>query len=193
MSTWTSSLWPILVLAACVPLEGGLSGASRSAPILGGAMNIGVPRGYCVDPGASQTADDSAVVIVGRCSDAGDVAPAAITTTVGAAGSAAVLAAGTPALSEYFTSADGRAALSREGDGDAVSIQEVLAGDNVILLHLTDRAVGEYWRAVMGVQGRLVTLAVTAPEGQPLTADQGRALLDQAISAMRAANPATAA
>lgn len=193
MSTWTSSLALILLLAACVPIGGGLSGASRSAPILDGAMNVGVPRGYCVDPAASQTTDDNAVMIVGRCSDAGDVPPAAITATVGAAGSAAVLAAGAPALSQYFASDEGRAALSREGDSAAVSIQEVLSGDNVILLHLTDRAVGEYWRAVMGVRGRLVTLAVTAPEGQPLTADQGRALLDQAISAMRAANPATAA
>ena len=190
MFIWISRVSAALVLSGCVAGGAGFSGASRSAPILGGTMVLGVPRGYCVDQAASQSGDDSAVMIIGRCSDAGDVAPAAITATVGEAGSAAVMQAGMPALAAYFSSDEGRAALSREGLAEAVAVHDIRAADSVLILHLTDRAVGEYWRAVMGLRGRLVTLAVTPPDGQPLTAEDGKRLLDQAIAAMQAANPA---
>lgn len=185
MFTWISRLGLILLLAGCV-----MESASRATPILGGSVNLGVPKGYCVDAAASQVAEDSAVMIIGRCSDAAGVVPAAITATVGEAGSAAVLAAGVPALSGYFTSSEGRAALSREGVAEAVVVQEIRASGGVLILHLTDRALGDYWRAVMGVRGRLVTLAVTPPEGQPLTAAGGKTLLDKAVLAMQSANPA---
>ncbi len=190
MSTWISNLGLILLLGGCVAGEIGLSGSSRATPILGGQVNLGVPRGYCMDPVASQVAEDSAVMIIGRCSDAGDEVPAAITATVGEAGSAAVLAAGVPALAAYFASDEGRAALSREGVAEAVVVQEIRSSDGVLSLHLTDRALGDYWRAVMAARGRLVTLAVTAPEGQPLSSDQGKALLDNAVKAMQSANTA---
>lgn len=190
MSTWISNLGLILLLGGCVAGEIGFSGSSRATPILGGQVNLGVPRGYCMDPAASQVAEDSAVMIIGRCSDAGAEAPAAITATVGEAGSAAVLAAGVPALSAYFASDEGRAALSREGVAEAVVVQEIRSSDGVLSLHLTDRALGDYWRAVMAARGRLVTLAVTSPDGQPLSSDQGKALLDTAVQAMQSANAA---
>lgn len=190
MSTWTSKLGPILCLCGCVAGDIGISAAPRATPILGGAVNLGVPRGYCVDGAASQVAQDSAVMIVGRCSDAAGVVPAAITATVGEAGSAAVLAAGAPALAGYFQSDDGRAALSREGVAEAVVVRKVLSSEGVLILHLTDRVLGDYWRAVMAARGRLVTLAVTPPDGQPLSPDQGKALLDKAVLAMQAANRA---
>jgi hypothetical protein len=188
MSTWTSKLPLILLLAGCV--QGGAPGASRPVAILGGEVKVAGPRGYCVDTKASQSGADSAVMIIGRCSDASDVPPAAITATVGEAGSAAVMAAGPDPLAQYFASTEGRAALSRDGRADAVVVQDIQSVDGVIILHLTDSAIGEYWRAVMGVQGRLVTLAVTPPEGQPLTVAEGKLLLDRAIAALRAANPA---
>ncbi len=187
MSIWISRFGLILGLAGCV-----LAGAPRATPILGGAVNLGVPNGYCIDAAASQVTGDAAVMIIGRCSDAGGVAPAVITATVGETGSAAVLAAGVPALSGYFMSPEGRAALSRDGVADAVVVHEIRASEGVMILHLTDRALGDYWRAVMGVRGRLVTLAVTPPEGQPLTAATAKALLDKAVLAMQAANPAAA-
>jgi hypothetical protein len=190
MSIWINSLGLILLLGGCVAGEGGISTSSRATPILAGSVNLGVPPGYCVDPRASQVTEDSAVMIIGRCSDAAGVVPAAITATVGEAGSAAVLAAGVPALSAYFASAEGRSALSREGVAEAVAIQEIRASDGVLILHLTDRAMGDYWRAVMAARGRLVTLAVTPPDGQPLSPDQGKALLDKAVRAMQSANAA---
>lgn len=183
MSIWISRAGLCLLLAGCVT-----ESASRATPILGGQVNMGVPRGYCIDAAASQVAADSAVMLIGRCSDATDVAPAAITATVGEAGSAAVLSSGVEALSGYFKSTEGRAALSRDGVADGVAVKEIRSAQGVLFLHLADRAVGDYWRAVMGANGRLVTLAVTAPERQPLTGDQAKALLDRAVSAMQAAN-----
>lgn len=193
MSTWISKLALVLALGGCVAGGAGLQDTARPVPILDGSIIMAVPGGYCIDPAASQTGDDTAVMIVGRCSDAGEVPPAAITATVGAAGSAAVLAAGTEALAQFFASTEGRAALSRDGDAEAVTVKDIRTAEGTIILHLTDAAVGEYWRAVLGVRGRLVTLAVMPPEGQPLTVAQGRLLLDQAIGAVRAANPDAAA
>ena len=192
MFTWISRACPhglvlILSLVACVPLEGVVSGA-RSASIMNGEIMVPAPAGYCVDRAASQATESAAVIIMGRCSDKAGVPPAAISATVGAAGSATVLAAGTNALADYFRSSAGRAALSRNGQANAVTVQEIGTVNGAVVLHLTDRALGQYWRAVFGLRGRLVTLAVTAPDGQPLSAAEGRALLLRAISQMRSAN-----
>lgn len=192
MSTWISKSSPlgfgvILSLSACVAMESGPPGA-RSATIMNGEIRVPAPSGYCVDRAASQTTEMAAVIIMGRCSDTASVPPAAITATIGAAGSAAVLTAGTQALADYFATADGRAALSRSGQASAVTVHEIGSADGAVVLHLTDRAVGEYWRAVLGLRGRLVTLAVTPPDGQPLSVAEGRALLLRAISGLRAAN-----
>ncbi len=192
MSTWTNSTALALLLAACVPIDGGSSGV-QSASILDGAMTVTAPRGYCIDRAASQVTAEAAVMIIGRCSDTGSVPPAAITATIGGAGSGSVMAAGTELVAAFFTSAEGRATLSRDGQADAVTVQEVATAEGAVLLHLTDAAVGEYWRAVFGLRGRLVTLAVTPPEGQPLSVAQGKALLLRAIATLRAANPVGAA
>ncbi len=193
MSTWINKASAALLgigilLSACVPIAGGMSG-TRSAGILNGGMTVAAPNGYCIDRAASQTMADAAVILIGRCSNSADVPPAAIAVTVGAAGSAGVLAAGPAEMASYFRSAEGRAALSRQGRADAVTVLDVSSAGGAIVLHLTDTAVGDYWRAVLGVRGRLVTLAVSAPEGQPLGAAEGRSLLLRAISSMRAANP----
>ncbi|NJM81866.1 MAG: cation transport ATPase, partial [Tabrizicola sp.] len=130
------------------------------------------------------------MMIIGRCSDTVNSPPAVITATVGTAGSAAILASAPGQLAAFFASPEGRATLSRTGDADEVTMLEILASDDALVLHLTDRAVGEYWRAVLGLRGRLVTLAVTPPAGLPLSPAEGRRLLDRSISAMRAANAA---
>jgi hypothetical protein len=188
MSTWISKLALCCLLAGCIPVVDRAAPA-RPASILGGEMIIAAPRGYCVNDAASQQAEDSAVVIMGRCSDAGKVPPAVITATVGTAGSAAVLASGPEQLTQYFASPEGLAALSRTGDPAAVQVTEILSVDDAILLNLTDSAIGDYWRAVLGLRGRVVTLAVTPPSGLPLKSAEGRRLLDRTIAAIRSANP----
>jgi hypothetical protein len=45
--------------------------------------------------------------------------------------------------------------------------------EGALMLRVADRSVGEYWRAVLGLKGRLVTISVTAPDPET-----GRRLLE---------------
>lgn len=173
-------------LAACQMTAAPLSRAP--APLLGGAVEVAGPRGYCVDPASTREQGDTAVVLMGRCRFALAVAPALLTMSVGPAASAGVLGAGGQALTAYFTSPEGRAALSRDGRAEDVQVIEALSSGDAYLLHLQDRAVGDYWRAVVGLNGRLVTISANGAQNAPLPPATGRALLNATLTALRRAN-----
>ena len=175
-----------LTLASC-QLGSGFT-SSRAAPVLGGALQIGVPPGYCIDGKASREAKDSAVILMGRCSDAMKATPALITVSIGRGGSAGVMTAGGPALAAFFSSNQGRATLSRTGRASDVRVIAALGVGDAFLLHLDDRSAGEYWRAVIGVKSRLITLSATGTEAVPLDPALGRIVLEQALQALRKAN-----
>lgn len=179
-----------LALASCQVGSGFTS--SRAAPVLGGALQIGVPPGYCIDGKASRESRDSAVILMGRCSDAMTATPALITVSIGQGGSAGVMTAGGPALAAFFNSGQGRATLSRSGRASDVKVIAALGSGDAFLLHLQDRNVGEYWRAVIGVKGRLVTLSATGTDEVRLDPVEGRKVLEKALGALRAANKAPA-
>jgi hypothetical protein len=176
----------LVALAGCVPTGGGI----RSVALLDGAMVAAAPAGYCIAPGAGRRGADSAVVLMGRCSAGSEAEPAVLTLSVGAAGSAGAMTAGGEALVAYFRSAEGRAALSRDGRAGDVRVIEAVGLGDAFLLHVEDRAVGDYWRALAGVRGRLVTVSASGPEGQALPAGKGRALVEAAIAALKRANAA---
>lgn len=215
MSTWTSRgraaallLAAGLVLAACVlpaPPAGtdaagkdaagtGAAPGPRSLALQGGSFTAAAPQGYCIEPGASHDEGDSAVVLMGRCSGASSAAPALIALSIGAPGSSAVLQSGAQALSDYFLSPAGRAALARDGRASSVTIRKTAIADGVLILRVEDRSIGPYWRAVLGLKTRLVTLSVSAPEagsapeGPALDEATGRRILDRAVAALRRAN-----
>lgn len=173
-------------LASC-QLGSGFS-SSRAAPVLGGALQVGVPPGYCIDGKASRESRDTAVILMGRCSDAMTATPALITVSIGQGGSAGVMTAGGAALATFFTSAQGRATLSRSGRAGDVKVIEALGSGDAFLLHLQDRNVGDYWRAVIGVKARLVTLSATGTDEVRLAPAEGRKILEIALAALRAAN-----
>lgn len=179
-----------LTLASCQVGSGFTS--SRAAPVLGGALQIGVPPGYCIDGKASRESRDTAVILMGRCSDAMKATPALITVSIGPGGSAGVMTAGGPALAAFFASKQGRATLSRSGRAGDVKIIAALGAGDAFLLHLQDRNVGEYWRAVIGVKARLVTLSATGTDEIRLDPAEGRKILEKALDALRAANKAPA-
>lgn len=176
----------VLTLASC-QVGGGMT-SSRAAPVLGGALQIGVPAGYCIDGKASRESRDSAVFLMGRCSDAMKATPALITVSIGQGGSAGVMTAGGPALAAFFASNQGRAMLSRSGRAGDVKIIAALGSGDAFLLHLQDRNVGEYWRAVIGVKGRLVTVSATGTDDIRLDPAEGRKIVEQTLDALRAAN-----
>lgn len=171
----------LVLLAGCV--APGTSGGGKMA-LFGGEIAVVTPAGYCVDTGASGAQDGSAVVLMGRCSGETAAAPALITMSLGGPGSSAVLKTGAKALSDYFLSPAGRAALARDGKARSVRVIQTSVAEGALMLRVADRSVGEYWRAVLGLKGRLVTISVTAPDPET-----GRRLLEATMAAMRRANP----
>ncbi|MDB5660733.1 MAG: hypothetical protein JWS10_3348 [Cypionkella sp.] len=179
-------LLALMTLASCQVGSGFTS--SRAAPVLNGALQIGVPPGYCIDRKASGESRDTAVVLMGRCTDAMKATPALITASIGQSGSAGVMTAGGPALATFFRSNQGRAMLARSGRASDVRVIAALGSGDAFLLHLQDRNAGEYWRAVIGIKSRLVTLSATGTEAVRLDPNQGRKVLEDALAALRSAN-----
>ncbi len=189
MSTWISKLaFPaaLLALAACVA-PGGFT-STRSAPVLGGALNVGVPAGYCIDRRASRESGDTAVILMGRCADNLSAAPAVITVSVGQSASGGVMTAGGPTLAAFFRSDQGRATLSRDGRAGDVQVVQAVGVGEALLLHIRDRRQGDYWRAVVGIGGRLVTLSATGSDSSPLPPAEGRKLIDLSLAVLQKAN-----
>lgn len=182
------ALCAALTLSACDAVNP-LSGP-KQVSVLGGSLQVGAPNGYCISPAASQQAANTAVVLIGRCTAEGRVQAALVTVTIGRPASAGVMLAGTQALAAYFASPAGRKALSRDGRLNDVGVIQTVSTENAVLLHVLDRVAGDYWRAVTGLNGRLVTVSANATERAPLTAAQGRKLVEDTLFALHQANPA---
>lgn len=194
MFTWTSKAFGlalILLVAGCQMEPGGFVPASqtRAISVLGGAIKVAAPAGYCVDKQSARQQADGAVVLIGRCSGGSNLAPAVISVTIGVAGSAGVVADGGAAMAAFFQTTSGRAALSRTGRPEAVQIVQVANSNGAFTLRIVEAGVGDYWRAIVGISGRLVTLSVQGPVASTLDPTSGRRLLDASILAIRKANP----
>ena len=63
-----------------------------------------------------------------------------------------------------------------------------LGSGDALLLRLKDRQVGEYWRAVVGIKGRLVTISATGTDQVPLAPQDGRDVVDSVLNALRSSN-----
>ena len=182
MCTWISRAAFSLLLAGCVAP----AGTPKAAPVLGGAVQVGVPAGYCIDRTAGREDGDTAIIVMGKCREDAAAVPAVLTTAIGPAASAGALAGGGQALASYFTSDAGRAALSRTGRADDVTVLVAKGVADAFVLRIRDRDAGDYWRGVAPVAGRLVTITVDAPGAD---AAAGEAILTQSLTAMRRANP----
>lgn len=173
-------------LAACV--AGGGLGGSSVQPVLQGAMRMAAPAGYCLDPASLRDADDRAVALMGRCSAQSAASPAVLSLSIGPAASAGVMAAGGAELAGFFTSAEGRARLAPSGRAGDIRVIEALSSGDAFLMRVEERGGPSYWRAVLGLRGRLVTLSAQGIPGAALAPAEGRALIDRALAAMRRAN-----
>ncbi|NGM43959.1 hypothetical protein G5B31_00260 [Rhodobacter sp. SGA-6-6] len=189
MAIWIGRAFPVLfLLAACVAPGGG---GAAVTPVLGGALTVAVPAGYCIDPRASHDDGRSALVIAGRCAADRPVPAAVLTVSVGGEGSSAILKAGARALTDWARSPAGRAALARDGKAGSVAVRETLVWDGAFLIRLEDRATGPYWRAAIGLKGRLVMVSVSPPAQGGLPLEEGREILERAITGIKRANAAS--
>lgn len=190
MFTWISKA--LAVGAVCAALTACVmdTGSGGSATILGGAVTIGTPTGYCIDRSAGTNSRDSAVVLMGKCSEAGTAPPALITVSVGTIDSAGVLNAGGPALAAFFTSSQGRAMLSRSGRAADVRVAGIVKSERAYLIHLIDRRAGDHWRAVTAASGRLVTISAVGAGNPVLAPADSRRLVEATLRALQTANAA---
>ena len=181
-----ASLALFLTLAGCVAGGGVQIGTGPDA------FRIAAPAGYCLAEGAVARARGSDFAAFIPCAPGG-TATGVLSATVGVAGSAQPV--DPQAMAGFFTSPPGRRALSRARDAASVTVHQVLSADGAILVRMTDRArppaaigPGESWRAVMAVDGRLVTLSASPARGTTLPRDAGRRLIGGFVAAMRLAN-----
>jgi hypothetical protein len=175
-----------LILGACVAPGGVQIGQGPDA------FRIAAPPGFCLAEGAVARQRGSDFAAFAPCTP-GSAAMAVLSATVGAPGSAQPIEART--MAAFVSSPAGRSALSRARNAQSVTVHEVLAVDDAILIRLTDRArppaaiaPGESWRAITSVDGRLLTLSASPGQGSTLSRDAGRALIGRFVTAMRAAN-----
>ena len=81
-----------------------------------------------------------------------------------------------------------RATLAASGRARDVKVVEALSVDEAFLMRLQETDQPSYWRAVMGLRGRLVTVSVQGSPAEPLAVEDGRILIDKSIAAMRQVN-----
>ncbi len=198
MSIWISKPAVLLLvamgLAACQPSAGlpGLSSLNMlAAPqgtvdVLEGAVRIAGPKGYCPDSDILHSAEDSAVVLLGRCFADSKAQPALVTVTVGQAGTGLVTDGAE--LAAFFSSDTGRSSLSQRGRASDITILSALSSGGVFLMQVQDRMSPPYWRAMTALAGRMVSVRATGPE---LTPPEGRDLVEATLKALRRANGKT--
>lgn len=164
-----------------------MSSSSESA-VLQGAVKIAAPAGYCLDQSSQREKNDSLTSLMGPCSARTATKPALIALSIGQAGSGLAMVAGGAEMAAYFTSEEGRATLSPRGKAVQVQVVEALSVKDVFLMHVQEREGPSYWRAILGLKGRLVSISVKGAPHEPLAPDDGRAILNRAVAAMRRAN-----
>lgn len=170
---------------------------TRAAPervsVADDSVVVAGPPGYCVDRTAMRETAQGAFVLLGSCASlSGDAqrpaprVPGVLTVSVsGQPGDGAALDAPFPRLDSFLRSERGRRALSRGGDPSTVEILEIRQVPDALLIHARDSAASEiagiedeYWRALLDVNGRMVTVSVTGFEARPMSPDAGRATLE---------------
>lgn len=182
------------LLTACQLSMPSLPGTGlRQLQILDKTVTIAAPRGYCIDPKTSVDRGDAVVVLIGRCARGGQVAAALLTMTIGAPGSAGVLAEGPDVLAKFFTSTAGRRLLARDGIAAHVIVTSARIGDGSLFLQLQDLQAGDYWRSISAIRGRLVTISASGTIGAPLTEEQGFKLVLETVQLLAKKNPDAAA
>ena len=177
--------------------------ALESVAVAGSSVIVAGPPGYCVDRSATRETAQGAFVLLGSCASlSGDATrpaprvPGLLTVSVsGVPGDGAVLAAPFARLDAFLRSGPGRRALSRSSDPSTVEIIDIHRSDGALIIHARDSGVSEivgiedeFWRALLDVNGRIVTLSVTGFEARPMPPDAGRATIEALADRILSAN-----
>lgn len=174
-----------------------------SAPkaIRADGVTIAGPKGFCIDPGATQAQDNVRFALLGSCASLANSAThgaprrnAVLSASVGPTGGMSVTR-NADALVGLLSGPDG-AALLADQQGSSVSVSDVSADEGVVIVRASDPSLtsgrnlqSDYWRGFFDLGGRVVTLSVfSLPGRQGLSESAGRSLLLSFVAAMRQAN-----
>lgn len=98
-------------------------------------------------------------------------------------------------MAKFLSSSVGRAALSRSGKAESVQIAQIASVRDVLYIRASDTAEArgqgveaEYWRALMMVKGRIVTLSALGLRDLPLEPGVKRSLLEAFVARVRVVN-----
>jgi hypothetical protein len=195
MSIWTSKKAVLisLLLSGCVMPDStgealAPNAGAEPATLSFGDIELAGAAGFCPLPSTQQLLDDASFVAFAPCN--GKLGPV-LAATVGSEGSAAGTTLKTSTLEPYFNTEDGKSALRGENSDDEISVHEVADYKAAVILRLTRTAQGQpsdSWRALMQLDGRLVTLTVRPRPNTELSLASGKHLTNRFIDAMRAAN-----
>lgn len=189
------------ILAGCV----GVADVNRAAPQRIALPESGVvvagPPGFCIDRSATRVgAGGGAFVLLGSCASIArsgrapkPSVPAILTVSVSEGETTDALVTGMLSdLATYFRTSEGLATLSRTGDPNTVQLIDTRIAGDVLYLHARDSHGAEkgmspeYWRALMAVNDRLVSLSVVGFETAPLPGDGGLSTIDAFADRIRA-------
>ena len=210
MFTWTSEtrarprLWLpaalLLFLAGCFEAGPLQRFSARDAvpgpvqlPVMDGRVTVAGPDGYCVDTASTVEGEREAFVLMVRCRLAERRRPVLGATVTALPAEAATGSENLTALMEVVTGAAGRGHLSRSGRAEDVRIDTARIEQGAIWLRIHDAGSPEafapdYWRAILPVGDRVVTLSVLDARAAPAASDEGLAILRAFTARMRAAN-----
>ncbi|GAB4262081.1 MAG: hypothetical protein Kow0013_07210 [Pararhodobacter sp.] len=197
-----AALGLVASLAGCFETEPLSEAASRGLQPTAGPVSIRVldrsvtvtgPVGYCVDGEATRESDIEAFVLLVRCRGTLRPAPVLSATITRVPAPGADDPQALRRLSAFLATPAGRAQLSRSGDPSDVTVLETTYADGTIWLLIADEGNPEafdptYWRAILPVGGRIVTLSVLAAREHPFERESGLSLLRGFVMRMTRAN-----
>lgn len=179
----------LMALAGCLPADGGQTQdrmPNRQAVLLGGAVVVQAPEGYCVDDTSTRDHAKAGFVLMAGCDGlmglpSGTMVPPAILTV-----SALLPQDGQGADATAITRALGEGEILDRGQSDGLSLIRVSDAKRV-----PEGSDPRHWRGAMAVNGAVLALAVY---GNGDIADAGgKSLLQSLATATRTASANRAA
>ena len=205
MSIWISKPYALiaaclLALAGCFETDalrqaghGQSQGGPSSASVLGGALVVAGPGGYCIDDTATREGDNQAFVLLVRCEASARPTPVLGATVTGLAAPGSDTPESLAQLADFVRSPTGRATLARSGRAGDVTLHDVRVRQGAVWVSMSDSGNPaafdpDYWRAILPLSDRMVTLSVLSARAHPVDGERMLGILQDFVEAMRRAN-----
>ncbi|MBU2866139.1 hypothetical protein [Pacificibacter marinus] len=184
-------------------LGGGAIKGQTSVRLASSNFTVTAPDGFCVDETSVKDTVKTGFVLMADCAALRgkkhkvDQSRSVLLTTTVAAPLENPESVTPQALQKFFSTEQGRAVLSRNGDAVTVSASMEIVDDDTLILHIRDSSPvnidglsQDDWRAFTVIHNRLVTLSVTPFVGVTASNTSAKALVIQLARLLLAENVA---